>query len=94
MKEIFKIISNLYWNQIAVIRVDGKLSKDVSINRGVWQGCVLSQLLFNIIYFEFIFREALKGIEDGIKVNRKCLNNIKYADDTVIFTNNIVGYNA
>jgi len=85
-----RIISNLYWNQRAVIRVDGELSEEVLIKRGVRQGCVLSPLLFNI-YLEFIFREALEGIEDGIKVNGECLNNIRYADDTVIFINDIVG---
>jgi len=42
------------------------------------------------MYSEFIFREVLEGIEDGIKVNGECLNNFRYADDAVIFTNNIV----
>jgi hypothetical protein len=84
-----RIINNLYWNQRAVIRVDGELSEEVLIKRGVRQGCVLSPLLFNI-YSEFIFREALEGIEDGIKINGEYLNNIRYADDTVIFTNDIV----
>jgi len=70
-----RIISNLYWNQIAVIRVDGELSEEVLIKREVRQGCVISPLLFNI-YSEFIFREVLEGIEEGIKVNGECLNNI------------------
>jgi len=56
----------------------------------VRQGCVFPPLLFNI-YSEFIPRETLEGIEDGIKVNGECLNNFRYADDTVIFTNNIIG---
>jgi len=85
-----RIISNVYWNQRAVIRVDEELSEEILIKCGVRQGCVLSPLLFNI-YSEFIFREALKGIEDGIKVNGECLNSIRYADDTVIFTNDIGG---
>lgn len=54
------------------------------------QGCVLSPLLFNI-YSEFIFHEALEGTENDIKVNGKCLNNIRSTDDTAIFTNSIVG---
>lgn len=37
-----RIVSNLYWNQTAAI--DGELSEDVSIKRGVRQGCVLSPL--------------------------------------------------
>jgi len=56
-----RTISNLYWNQRAVIRVDGELSEEVLIKRGVRQGCVLSPLFFNI-YSEFIYREALEVI--------------------------------
>ena len=50
-------------------------------SKGELQGCVLSPYLFNI-YTEFIFRE----IEDmeGIKINGKNVNNIRYADDTAL----------
>lgn len=48
-------------------------------------------LYLHCLYSEFIFPKALEGIEEGIKVKGECLNNIRYADDKVIFTNNIVG---
>jgi len=35
--------------------------------------------------------EADARVRDSIKVNGECLNNIRYAGDTVICTNNIVG---
>ena len=76
-----RIITNLYWHQKAVIRIDNELSAYTPIQRGVRQGCVLSPYLFNI-YTEFIFREVdeLKGIS----INGKNLNNIRYADDTAL----------
>ena len=79
-----RIITNLYWHQKAAIKIDNELSPFTAIQRGVRQGCVLSPYLFNI-YTEFIFRE----VEDleGISINGKNLNNIRYADDTALIAN-------
>ena len=78
-----RLIGNLYWNQRAAVRVDGQLSEEVSIMKGVRQGCILSPLLFNI-YSEKIFQDALDGKSQGVVVNGSIINNIRYADDTVI----------
>uniref|UniRef100_A0A8D8V3E1 Craniofacial development protein 2 n=1 Tax=Cacopsylla melanoneura TaxID=428564 RepID=A0A8D8V3E1_9HEMI len=78
-----RIISNLYWNQVAKVKVDDELSEDIQIMQGVRQGCVLSPLLFNV-YSEAIFEEALLDEHMGIKINGKFINNLRYADDTVI----------
>lgn len=77
------MISNLYWSQVAKVKVDDELSKDIKIMQGVRQGCVLSPLLFNI-YSEALFEEALLGDNIGIKINGKFVNNLRYADDTAI----------
>lgn len=79
-----RIIGNLYWNQIANLRVEGEHTDYVEIKRGVRQGCILSPLIFNL-YSERIFSEALYGVDKGILINGHRLNNIKYADDTVVF---------
>ena len=42
------MIRNLYWDQIAAVRIDGELSEYTLIKRGVRQGCVMSPDLFNI----------------------------------------------
>jgi len=85
VKQDLSIISNLYWNQTSAIRVE---ANDIPIKRGVRQGCILSPLLFNF-YSKFILREALDEVNEGIKVNGKCINNIRYANDTVVIANNM-----
>jgi hypothetical protein len=46
----------------------------------------LSSLLFNL-YLEFILGEALGEVNDDIKVNGECINNIRYTYDIVVFVN-------
>ncbi|CAG9841161.1 unnamed protein product [Diabrotica balteata] len=82
-----KIISNLYWNQTAKVRVDSQYTENIKIQRGVRQGCVLSPLLFNV-YSEAVFQEALSDSIEGISINGEVLNNLRFADDTVIITDN------
>uniref|UniRef100_A0A8D8SN59 Craniofacial development protein 2 n=1 Tax=Cacopsylla melanoneura TaxID=428564 RepID=A0A8D8SN59_9HEMI len=84
-----RIIKNLYFNQKANVRVGMSVSEEVEIKRGVRQGCILSPLLFNL-YSEFIFKEALEGINCGIELKTEdstiTINNLRYADDTVLIT--------
>ena len=75
-----RIVRNLYWEQSAAVRIGGDLSEYRPIQRGVRQGCVLSPDLFNI-YSEVILR---KLDYPGLKVNGENINNIRYADDTVL----------
>lgn len=84
-----RIIANLYYNQKAVVQIDNTTSKKIEIRRGVRQGCVLSATLFNI-YAEEIMRKALEDETVGVKVNGIAINNIRYADDTVLVATNLV----
>ena len=76
-----RIVRNLYWEQTACMRIDNDLSEYTRIERGVRQGCVFSPDLFNL-YSEMILRE----LEDlpGLVVGGHNINNIRYADDTVL----------
>ena len=54
------------------------------IGKGVRQGCVLSPWLFNL-YAEYIMRNAgLEEAQAGIKIARRNINNLRYADDTIL----------
>ena len=54
------------------------------IGKGVHQGCILSPCLF-ISYAEYIVRNAgLEEAQVGIKIARRNVNNLRYADDTTL----------
>ena len=54
------------------------------IGKGVHQGCILSPYLFNF-YAEYIMRNAgLEEAQAGIKIARRNINNLRYADDTIL----------
>ena len=54
----------------------------LQIGKGVRQGCILSPCLFNV-YAEYIMRNTgLEEAQAGIKIARRNINNLRYADDT------------
>ena len=54
------------------------------IGEGVQQGCILSPWLFNL-YAEYIMRNArIDDAQAGIKIARRNINNLRYADDTTL----------
>ena len=85
------IIQNLYWDQKAKVRVGDSQSEKIDIKRGVRQGCIMSPRLFNR-YTEDIFRDANK--EEGIRVNGRNVNNLRYADDTALLANSMETLNS
>ena len=53
--------------------------------RRSWPGCILSPCLFNL-YAEYIVRKAgLEETQAGIKIARRNINNLRYADDTTLW---------
>ena len=84
-KDGIRIIKNMYWEQSAAMRVEGEISAFQKIKRGVRQGCVLSPDLFSL-YSEIIMRN-IEG-QPGIRVGGHNISNLRYADDTVLISEN------
>ena len=76
-----RLIQNLYFEQTAAIKVNDLISDWAPIRKGVRQGCVLSPDLFSL-YSEIILR-CLED-EAGITIGGTNVNNLRYADDTVL----------
>ena len=56
----------------------------VPIGKGVRQSCILSPCLVNL-YAEYIMRNAgLDEAQAGIKIARRNVNHLRYADDTTL----------
>ena len=54
------------------------------IGKGVRQGCILSLCLFNLYSEYIIINTGLEGVQAGIKIARRNINNLRYADDTTL----------
>ena len=78
------LLRNLYAGQEATVRTGHRTTDWFQIGKGICQGCILSPCLFNL-YAEYIMRNAgLKEAQAGIKIARRNINNLRYADGTTL----------
>ena len=78
------LLRNLYAGQEATVRTGHGTTDWVQIGKGVRQGCILSPCLFNF-YVEYIMRSTgLDKAQAGIKIARRNINNLRYADNTTV----------
>ena len=76
------LLRGLYAGQEATVRTGHGTTDWFQIGKRACQGCILSPCLFNF-YAEYIMRNAgLEEAQAGIKIARRNINNLKYADDT------------
>ena len=76
------LLKNLYAGQEATVRTGHGTTDWFQIGKGVCQGYRLLPCLFNL-YAEYIMRNArLEEAQAGIKIARRNINNLRYADDT------------
>ena len=78
------LLRNLYAGQEAPVRPGHEIMDWFQIGKGVHQGCILSPCLFNL-HAEYIMRNAgLDEAQAGIKIARRNISNLRYADDITI----------
>ena len=78
------LLRNLYAGQEATVRTGHGTTDWFQIGKGVRQGCILSPCLFNL-HAESIMRNAgLEETQAGVKIARRNINNLRYADDTTL----------
>ena len=78
------LLRNLCAGQEATVRTGHGTTDRFQIGKGARQGYILSPCLFNL-YAEYIVRNA--GLDEAhaeIKIARRNINNLRYADDTTL----------
>ena len=77
-------LRNLHAGQEATVRTEHGTTDWFQIGKAVCQGCILSFCLFNF-YAEYIMRNSgLDEAQAGIKIAGRNINNLRYADDTIL----------
>ena len=75
---------NLYAGQEATVRTGHRTTDWFQIGKGVCQGCILSPGLFNFYAEDIMRKVGLDEAQAGIKIARRNMNNLRYADDTTL----------
>ena len=78
------LLRNLYAGQEAAVRTGHGTTDWFQIGKGVHKSCILSPSLFNF-YAEYIMRNTgLDETQARIKIAGRKINNLRYADDTIL----------
>ena len=78
----------MYAGQEETVRAGHGTTDWFQIRKGVRQSCILSPCLINL-YAEYIMGNArLDEAQSGIKIARRNINNLRYADDTTLMAEN------
>ena len=82
------LLRNQYAGQEATVRTRCGTTDWFQIGKGVHHGCILSPCLFNL-YAEYIMRNTvLYEAQAGIKIVRRNIKNLRYADDNTLMAKN------
>ena len=78
------LLRNLYAGEEATVSTGHGTTDWFQIGKGVCQGCILSPCLFNF-FAEYIMRNTGLGeAQTEIKIARRNINHLRYADDTTL----------
>ena len=78
------LLRNQYAGQEATVRTGHGTTDWFQIGKGIRQGCILSSCLFNLYAEHFMRNAGLDESQAGIKISRRNINNLRYADDTIL----------
>ena len=77
-------LRNLYASQEAIVRTGHGTMDWFQNGKGVHQGCILSPCLFNLYAGYITWNAGLDEAQARIKIARRNINNLRYADDTIL----------
>ena len=78
------LLRNQHAGQEATVRTEHGTTDGFQIGKGLCKGCMLLPCLFNL-YVGYIMRNVwLDETQAGIKIARRNINNLRYADDTTL----------
>ena len=78
------LLRNLYAGQEATVRPGHGTTDWFQRGKGVRQGCILPPCLFNFYAAYIMGNTGLDEAQAGIKITRRNINNLRYADDTTL----------
>ena len=78
------LLRNLYAGQEATDITGHGTTDWFQIGKGVHQGCILSPCLFNLYVEDIMRNTGLEETQAGIKIDRRNINNLRYADDATL----------
>ena len=90
LEKIVRLLENLYQETFSTVRVDSCLTDWFCTLIGVFQGCILSQILSNIL-LEMVIVRAVEGVEYlGAVISSYTVSNLRFSDDiaTLVKSNN------
>ena len=78
------LLRNLYADQEATVRTRHGMMDWFPTGKGVRQGCILSPCLFTLYAAYIMWNARLNVAQAGIKIVGRNINNLRYADDTIL----------
>ena len=78
------LLRNIYAGQEATVRTLYRTTDWFKIEEGVRQGCLLLPCLFNLYPEQIMRNVGLDELQYGIKIGRRNINNLRYADNTTL----------
>ena len=78
------LLRNLFAGQEATVRSPYGTTDWFKIEKGVWQGCLLSRCLFNLCAQDIVRKARLDELQTWIKKGGWDINSIRYVDDITL----------